>query len=119
MKQEGYQPENQKIKPINIDIPNEFDTSKVEKDIKILEEAIRVKNQELIELQNKRHQINERDEEMIEKYDVRIDQLKTRLSQLENLLKSDQTHLLEVSLSINEAAAEMFGGDKDKPQIIQ
>lgn len=117
MKREGFEPE--KIKVINIDTPNEFDTSTVEKDIKNLELLIKAKKEEITELQNSRSKINEREEEMIEKYDIRIERAKTRLRELEHLLESDQTHVLEVTNSRDIIAEKIFGGDSEKPEIYQ
>ena len=117
MKREGLEPE--KVKIINIDTHNEFDTSIVERDIKNLELLIKTKKDEISELQNIRSQISEREEEMLEKYDIRIERAKTRLQELEHLLESDKIHVLEVTNSRDIIAEKIFGGDSDRPEIIQ
>lgn len=118
----GIQSFNQgQEKPINIDFPeeNEYDTSILEKDIKVFQQEIDLKKQELTELENIRNQISERDEEMRERYDMRIDKIKIRIHQLENLIKSDEQSILEINLARNKKSSELFGGQDNKPEILQ
>jgi len=117
MKNEGFSFEKQK--PVYIDNPSEFDISKIENDIHNFEEAIAHKKQELTKLEIERDTLGEGDVDIKKEYEARIEKIKSRIKHLENLLQNDTKYLFEQQNDRVNTRVKMFGGDKDKPQIIQ